>query len=155
MVDLLGCVPPSLVQHGTIPPSRPAKLLEKAGFEVWDASSAKSTTRSNFPDSVEQFRIVQYDSCRGLEGWAVVNFALDDLYKWKYQKALKEEFGAGDMLISAEEHARTQAAKWIMIPLTRAMDTLILNISHSDSNFKSQLKNVADRYPDFIEWYKI
>ena len=155
MVDLLGCVPPSLVRHDTSPASLPAKLLEKTGIPVWDASSSKSKTRGGFPTSVEQFRIVQYESCRGLEGWGVVNFALDLLYDYKYRLALKEEFGSGDMLVSTEEYARRKAAQWTMIPLTRAMDTLILNVSYSDSSFKSQLKTVAERYPDFIEWHKI
>ena len=155
MIDLLGCVPPSMVSHQKNPSSSPGQLLVENDFEVWDATSNNSSTRSVFPTSVQQFRIVQYESCRGLEGWAVINFSLDELYENKYNYFYNDEHGSGDMLISQEEFARRQAARWIMIPMTRAMDTLILNISKNKSSFKSKLKCVSAQYKDFIEWHDI
>ena len=155
MVDLLGCVPPSMVNHERNPSSLPGRILKEHEFEVWDATSNRSVTRSVFPTSVKQFRIVQYDSCRGLEGWAVINFGLDELYENKFDYFNKDQHGSGDMLISREEFAQRQAARWIMIPLTRAMDTLVLNLTKQKSNFKSHLKTIAENYPDFIEWHKI
>lgn len=80
-VDMLACMPPSLVDHlQGERPSRPAVLYENAGGAVWDGASRD--LREHFPTHRDQLRFVQYDSCRGLEGWAVVNYRLDEL--WDY-----------------------------------------------------------------------
>jgi Uncharacterized conserved protein (DUF2075) len=121
-VDLLCCVPPSLGSGGgDQPSSQAAEIFRKRGVAVWDG--AVRDIRQDFPREVEQLRIVQYDSCRGLEGWTVFALRLDDLWQYKRQQALAEGVG-GDLLISPEEAADRAAARWLMIPLTRAIDTL-------------------------------
>ncbi|SKA24747.1 hypothetical protein [Consotaella salsifontis] len=66
-VDLLACVPPQLVRHiGDDVFSVPGRTLLENGKAVWDASAID--VRSHFPTDRDALRIVQYDSCRGLEG---------------------------------------------------------------------------------------
>jgi len=57
--------------------------------------------------------------------------------------------------MSKSENAQRQAALWLMIPLTRAMDTLVLNVTEKESELKTALKAVSDRFPDFVEWHII
>ena len=86
-VDLLACVPPSLVQrqdHETF--SVPGHTLTASGRKVWDASSID--VREHFPTDRDALRIVQYDSCRGLEGWTVINYGFDEFWDHKYRQWL-------------------------------------------------------------------
>lgn len=81
-VDTLVCVPPAGVirENGQVR-STAGGLLEHWGHAVWDGVSTE--VRDSYAHSVAQVRVVQYDSCRGLEGWAVVLLGLDELYRYK------------------------------------------------------------------------
>jgi hypothetical protein len=76
-VDLLACVPPSLISHtGGDTSSLPGQVLAAVGRKIWDATSID--VRERFPTDRDALRIVQYESCRGLEGWTVINYAFDE-----------------------------------------------------------------------------
>jgi hypothetical protein len=86
-IDLLACVPPSLVSHESGNTcSLPGQMLAAAGRKVWDATSMD--VREHFPTDRDALRIVQYDSCRGLEGWTVINYAFDEFWDYKYRQWL-------------------------------------------------------------------
>lgn len=153
-VDLLGCVPPSLVvrdQDGTY--SVPGRAINTEGGLVWDATAVD--VREQFPTDRDALRIVQYDSCRGLEGWTVINYAFDDFYAYKYQQWMDAPQENGDSFESQEELAASSAAQWAMIPLTRAMDTLVINLTERPSQLKCVLKDVFKKRQDFIEWLRV
>ena len=153
-VDLLACVPPSLVHHshdGTY--SVPGRAIQRDGGTVWDASSVD--VREYYPTDRDALRIVQYDSCRGLEGWTVINYGFDDFYEYKYQQWLESPQDLGGLFDTTDELAAAFAAQWAMIPLTRAMDTLVINVSGRPSPIKDALRVVYERRSDFIEWLKL
>jgi len=153
-VDLLACVPPSLVCHdedGTY--SLPGRTIRENGGIVWDASSAD--VREYYPTDRDALRIVQYDSCRGLEGWTVINYAFDAFYEYKYKQWLAAPQDLGGLFDTEDELASAFAAQWAMIPLTRAMDTLVINISHAPSRLKDALTKVYEQRSDFVEWIRI
>ena len=153
-VDLLACVPPSLVVHdGEDIYSVPGQTIRQSGGVVWDASSLD--VREYYPTDREALRIVQYDSCRGLEGWTVINYAFDDFYDYKYEQWLAAPQDLGGLFDTKEELAAAFAAQWAMIPLTRAMDTLVVNVSGRPSTVKDALKKVYDRRRDFVEWVNL
>lgn len=110
------------------------------GGAVWDASS--SDVREIYPTERDALRIVQYDCCRGLKGWTVINYAFDDFYHYKYEQ----------WLASPPDLAAAFAAQWMMIPLTRTMDTLVINVSKRPSVVKDALMSVQKRQSDFVEW---
>lgn len=150
-IDLLACVPPALVSEvngETV--SAPGVALRTAGYSVWDGTSID--VRDNFPTDKSALRIVQYDSCRGLEGWTVINYAFDALWDYKHSqwKFLPRDYG--ELFDTPEELAAQYAARWAMIPLTRAMDTLVINVSPRPSSLKSSLKKVHERRSDFMQW---
>ncbi|HEX2256319.1 MAG TPA: DNA/RNA helicase domain-containing protein, partial [Afifellaceae bacterium] len=150
-VDLLACVPPSLVSHetGNIS-SVPGRTLTAAGEKVWDATSMD--VREHFPTDRDALRIVQYDSCRGLEGWTVINYAFDELWDYKYRQWLASPHGSHGLFDTPEERAGAFASRWVMIPLTRAMDTLVINISPELSLVRTALEEVYGARSDFMEW---
>lgn len=150
-VDLLACVPPSLVIHtddGGY--SIPGRTIQQNGGLVWDGTS--SDVREHYPTDRNALRIVQYDSCRGLEGWTVINYAFDDFYEYKYQQWLSEPKDIGGLFDTKEELAAAFAAQWAMIPFTRAMDTLIINVSNRPSQIREVLRKVYAQRSDFMDW---
>lgn len=149
-IDTLFCVPPSWVeQEGGVRRSRVAKRYAEWNLDCWDA--VDPAARDDYPESVEQFRIVQYESCRGLEGWVVMNFALDELFELKLESAQMSESERSDMFVEKEELAWEYAKKWIMIPLTRAIDTLVIHVSSVDSYIGKVAMDLHERYPESIE----
>jgi GTPase SAR1 family protein len=147
-IDCLYCVPPSMVRRGVGAEreSMIASMLRANGERCWDGASAD--VRRDIPRDIDAARIVQYQSCRGLEGWTVVAAALDEL--WEGQHEIGHATGA--QLVSSSEEARTRAARWTMIPLSRAMDTLVVNVRSAESDLGRVLKTVADRMSDVVEW---
>ena len=147
-LDMLYCVPPNMVIHTSEDEaiSQPAEWFQSWGWPVWDGTS--STVRDTYPTQLEQRRIVQYDSCRGLEGWTVVNFALDLFYEYKLRQMAVETSG----IVYDEVLARNRAVRWLMIPLTRAMDTLVVHLHQSDSPVRDALQATVQYHADFVEW---
>jgi hypothetical protein len=153
-VDLLACVPPSLVlREGERTFSLPGRKLIDSGKRVWDASSLD--VREHFPTDRDSLRIVQYDSCRGLEGWTVINYAFDEFWDYKYRQWLASPRIAKDFFETTEERAAVVASRWAMIPLTRAMDTLVINVSTQPGPVKVALSDIHNRRSDFVQWIRL
>lgn len=143
-VDMLFCVPPKLVKYEDDTKwSIPARMFKDWGHQVWDGASVN--VRESYPISSSEIRIVQYDSCRGLEGWIVVNFMLDEFYDYKYRMCKDESFATDD-----EKHL--YVVRWLLIPLTRAIDTLVIELCMGSTPLRTALKRVAETCPDFVEW---
>ena len=150
-VDLLACVPPSSILNNTGGwTSEASASYARLGGEVWDGTARD--VREVYPTSREQLRFVQYDSCRGLEGWISINYDLDHLWDYKIRQWEAEGRPNDELIESRDEVAVRHASRWIMIPLTRAIDTLVIGLRSSDGPLKAVLKRVADRHPDFVEW---
>lgn len=150
-VDSLMCVPPHLVIE-TVEgrTSYGQELADQWGFECWDG--VRSDTRKNYPTSIDQLRIVQYDSCRGLEGWSLFALGLDRFYEHKLNTAPNPD---SEALIDITALHKQYANQWLMIPMTRAIDCLVLNIVSNTSTVGSALKRVAEKAPDFVQWIKV
>lgn len=154
-VDMLACVPPSMIARdsaGDVAGSVPANILAGWGQEVWDGVS--EDIRTGYPTSVKQLRVVQYDSCRGLEGWVVINFGLDAFYEYKRAQWHPPAVSAPGVYADDPQLARLFAARWTMIPMTRAIDTLVIQISTQPSYIRDALANAAEACSDFIEWIR-
>lgn len=153
-IDLLACVSPSLVVHSDdYSYSIPGQKIQQHGGVIWDGTS--SDVREYYPTDRNALRIVQYDSCRGLEGWVVINYAFDDFFDYKYQQWMSEPRDLGGLFDTNEELATAYAAQWVMIPLTRAMDTLVINVADRQSVARNMLQEVFEKRSDFVDWIKI
>jgi AAA domain len=152
-VDALVCVPPSQVLRDETVRSVAAEKLRSWGHEVWDGVSTE--VRDSYPLSVSQMRVVQYDSCRGLEGWFVVNLGLDDFFRYKEQSWRPPAESAAGAFPDDPLAADRFACRWLMIPLCRAVDTLVVQIGRESSRVHAALERVAARCPDFVEWHSV
>ena len=106
--------------------------------------------RDIFPESTAEFRVVHYQSCRGLEGWTVVCAGLDTYYEACYKRGLKE---TPKTLLSQEEHAKRKAAASCLIPLTRAISHIVIQLD-SKGYLYNVCKTLAQRHPDIVNWVK-
>ncbi|WP_338504434.1 hypothetical protein V6R86_10715 [Sphingomonas kaistensis] len=151
-IDILTCVPPSWVVSGVDGRkcSVVAEKMRQWGYDVWDAVDPEN--REAYPTSVSQYRIVQYESCRGLEGWTVVCFGLDQFYEHKLKNADISDESRGDLFFDEGDTALSYAKKWLMIPLTRAIDTLVVHVSSEESNVGLALRELHRRYPSDVIW---
>jgi hypothetical protein len=145
-LDNLICVPPTFIQGSADNrASSIATALEAEGEPVWDACNRITRTLPSTDENA--WRIIQYASCRGLEGWATVLFAIDDLYanKLKYPSSSDAD---GD--IDAELVAR----RWLLIPLTRAVHLLVVHVRDPESPVGSLLREATSALPKgVVEWY--
>jgi len=157
-IDMLMCVPPTWVEkvkaedesQENRKESIVAREFKSWGYEVWDA--VDPVLRDEFPTSLDQFRIVQYESCRGLEGWVVVCFGLDEFFDYKRSNADISESAKADIFYEEEAAAFDYAKRWLMIPLTRAIDTLVIHINSESSYIGGVLSELHRKYPHDVEW---
>jgi hypothetical protein len=152
-VDALVCVPPSYVLRDDTVRSAAAERLRAWGQDVWDGVSTE--VRDSYPTTVSQLRVVQYDSCRGLEGWVVVNLGLDELYRYK-ERSWRPPAGADAGAYPDDPDAAGRfATRWLMIPLCRAVDTLVVQVGKEHSRVRDALERVSASCPDFVEWHSV
>jgi hypothetical protein len=145
LVDMLFCVPPSWAKsspESNQKISQPGRIFHDWGYKVWDA--VDDSIRKDYPTELEQLRIVQYDSCRGLEGWAVVNYALDRFFQYKL-KSTDVTIEQEDIFQDEDKVKLMLAKQWLMIPMTRAIDTLVLHVESTDSFVGAALREMDGR----------
>ena len=131
--------------------SRAADVLQEWGYNVWDG--VDEGTRKTFPTSVDQLRIVQYESCRGLEAWTTVCLGADHFYERKLEEGRRIGSSATDNLFTdPEQLAREYAGRWMLIPFTRSIDWLVIEVSSRESTFGKILRRVTDSMGEPTEW---
>lgn len=121
------------------------QTLRSWGKAVWDGVSPES--RQTYPTELAQHRVVRYESSRGLEGWTVVCLDIDLFFD---RQAHSVDVARANLYQRPEEVARQHAVRWCMIPLTRAIDTLVLQVTPG-SYLDQVLCELATAMPDFVE----
>lgn len=153
-------VPPSLVNR-TIGQDEFGKEKEKRSFAktdefkskgiaIWDGTS--TDLRTSYVVNLDEHRLLQYDSCRGLEGWVVVCLELDEFMRYKYETFEDIETEEEIAFMSYDEKRAKFVNLWTLIPLTRAIDTIIITIKNRNSLIANVLREVYLANPDTIEW---
>jgi hypothetical protein len=146
--EMLFVVPPSLVDKEP----RGFRLTNEWagwGISLWDGT--KSDVRTEYPRDVKQHRLLQYDSCRGLEGWVVVCIWLDEFISYKKWFFDQKAHPPGEELFE-EETRDTFAHRWSMIPMTRAVDTLVITLRDAYSEVAEVLRKLSRDNSSFVEW---
>jgi hypothetical protein len=144
-IDALVCVPPPMVRADADGrrESSVAADLRAAGADVWDACDA--SVRDTPPTDPNAWRVVQYDSCRGLEGWVSVAFGLDQLIATKLKYPNLEPGG--------NDTPENVANRWLMIALTRAVHMLVIAIADANAPIVATLRAVTAKMPaGVVEW---
>jgi len=140
-IDLLHIIPPKMkvadFNHG---------LSEEY---IWDG--VDEIKRKNLPSSEKSVRWVNYRSCRGLEGWITFNHYLDEY--WEYEFNTQKIETQGSLFENAtESQKRNEAFRWILIALTRPIDSTIITLKNKDSELGKVLRTVHEAHSEFVHW---
>lgn len=90
------------------------------------------------------YRSIYYESCRGLEAWSVVCLDLDLFYQRKFTEDIAGKFLSDDLLLTENERREKYAITWVLMALTRPIDSLYIHISG-----KSIKNIVKDEFTSF------
>ena len=152
--ELLFLTPPTFVKKLS-GGGREFKLMKKFkdnGFNLWDGTSRD--IRTSAPLKLDQHRLLQYDSCRGLEGWSVVCLGFDDFINYKtkhfYKSHLYENKQTSIVAMDTEEMCKQYVGLWSLIPLTRAIDSIIITLSNPNSQIAEVLSECSNK--DYVEF---
>ena len=148
--DILFLVPPQMVsREGNKSFFRNLNTWKENGIHVFDGTN--DALREQYSVDLNDCRLYQYESCRGLEGWITICLHFDQLVEFKQKEA--KDILLNDMLVleSPEERQRKYAYLWSLMPLTRAIDTLVITIKDTSSDVAKHLFKVAEKYPDFVK----
>ncbi|WP_309085784.1 DNA/RNA helicase [Chelativorans sp.] len=150
-LDLLHCVPPDAISiDGGVRLSQLARAFAANSWETWDA--VDEATRRSFPRSTASLRIVQYESCRGLEGWATILDGLDEFWSLKHASARSDPTASSGSLMDLDAHAKAVAWRWCMIPLTRPIDTLVITLRNKSSDLARVVRTVSSSMCEVVEF---
>lgn len=129
----------------------------KQNFEIWDGTIVNKK-ESTLPSSSD-IRVLYYESCRGVEAWSTMCFDLDVLFEIKYQDNEAEKFikndGEADLFSGVlSEHQRRErfAAHWLIMGLTRAMDSVYIQVNGSFFDRQEQM-STPTRLPAILREY--
>lgn len=148
-IDLLYCVPGGQSQSGRDFTNQfVEELFVQKGLDVW--KGLDPICRQHYPKSVNEHRVVFYESCRGLEGWISFLYGFDEFWSQKYNQAI-DSSALGQKLMDERHWANMKAWRWAMIPLTRSIDTVVISLNNTDSSASKLLLNVGRSLPDFVE----
>lgn len=157
--EIMFLVPPNLVKKENIIDNYGQQIVSKSflyfedfkkeGINLWDGTN--SDLRSEYVVNLEEHRLLQYESCRGLEGWSVVCLDFDEFIKYKLETYLEED--NGELALETFEVKRDRFVYlWALIPMTRAIDTLVITLKDENSNIGKKLKELHLENPDFVKW---
>jgi hypothetical protein len=156
-LDMLMCLPRDFIERdennrylGVHPRIR--SVFKQWNQPIWDATDEDN--RDNIMQQPGDLRVVPYTSCRGLEGWSVVLVEPDAFFARQLEKeqeqARREAKITGCLADGATIAQR--ASQYMMIPLTRAMDTLVITLRPgANSSFAKAVKAAAQECCDFVE----
>lgn len=162
-VDALVCLPQKAATSGFNYCNLFENVRENNHADYWRGYDWQTRQNREYPNRQTALRAVLYQSCRGMEGWTTLCMGLDLFFDHVTAKPhidieglrdeLKADLGflfaksAFEEKLAAER--RAYALNWLMIPLTRSMDHLIIHLTDANSALGHVLQGV-DR--DKISW---
>lgn len=147
--DILVLVPPTLTTEKK--EFKYSNIWRENGIKLIDGcENTKVLASHTNKELLNSCRIFQYESSRGLEGWATVCLNLDEIVEIKTKQANPID---ENTIADRQKLKRELAYQWVMIPLTRAVDTLVITIKDTSSSFAEMLRKVAKEHHDFVECY--
>jgi hypothetical protein len=133
-----------------------ADEFDSWGIKTWDGVNRDN--RTQYPTDVDEHRVIPYESARGLEGWVVASLALDSFVDYKHNFPYIIDAAMADAkgqlalgMQSQQERVHELVHEWVLIALTRAIDTAIITLENPSSAYSRKLLAVAYRCPDFVE----
>ena len=148
--DMLFLVPPDMVDHNDgVKTFKYKSVFEQNGVLLWDGTT--DDNRIEYAVDLEESRVLQYDSSRGLEGWTVCCLGFDSFLDYKEKLFLPSDKVDSLLLESPEEKKKRYMLNWALMPMTRAIDTLLISLDDENSVFSKMIIEMSEEYVDYVE----
>ncbi len=145
--DMIVFVPSSYVEKSPRRFSQKS-LFEKNDITIWDGTNEEE--RENYSLLGDDVRVLQYESGRGLEAWVVICVDFDEYIQEKISQ-FDNSKSTNKLLLESEDDLKLKhLVNWSLIPLTRAIDTVVITIKNPTSKTATILKRIAEENPDYI-----
>ena len=150
--DMIFFTPPSLVDKNSsgLHHFSLNDQFKNWGIDLFDGTN--ENTRGSYA-KVEQARVYQYDSCRGLEGWVAVCLNFDDFIAYKEEDYVINNRDVENPIVmdTFKDRQKQYVYRWIMMAVTRPVDTLVITLKDGTSRIANILKEIADEFDGSIE----
>ncbi|MCF6130887.1 hypothetical protein [Flavobacterium wongokense] len=123
------------------------KIINESRF--WNATGNVDKKRQSVPGSLS-IRAIYYESSRGLEAWATMCFDVNGFFDSKRNEDEADNFLLNEIM-DPEFRKDKYAATWVIMALTRAIDTCYLELSNSNNLLMKSIESFVAKYPDYIE----
>ena len=148
-IDWLFLVPPFRILNTENKTTEISKFLKSQENNVIDMVEPKF--RDHFSNNPEDFRVLQYESCRGLEGWNLILDNFDSFLEMKFKNYLEDRYDAELDIADYDNEIVEFVWNWLSMVLSRAMDTIVIHINDPRSKFGQLLNDQCRAMPDFVE----
>ncbi|RYY50604.1 MAG: DUF2075 domain-containing protein [Chitinophagaceae bacterium] len=125
---------------------QPFAYLNELGeaAEYWVGATANKGELP-FP-APNEVRVINYESCRGLEAWSVMCLHLDAFYQAQVNSDDAERYLLHeDLYRTSEQRAARYAITWVLMAATRSIDTLYLQMHDERNEFVKLCREYAAR----------
>ncbi len=122
------------------------------GLDVFDMTHVDAV-KNNRPKEGE-YRLINYESCRGLESYGVVALEMDTFFdnKIKFYNEDEETTKQGDIFTRThEDKALRYAAMWSLIVFSRPVELLVITIKNKNSIFHKTLREIKENNDSLLE----
>lgn len=124
--------------------------LQDFGIRIFNG--AQYDNRTKYSINPDECRLYNYNSCRGIEGWTVVCLNFDMLMKEKLKYAPYLSRFEFESDFSYQERLQREVYKWMLMPLTRAIDTLVISLYDTNSPIGQLMYKLHKERPDYVIW---
>lgn len=143
--DLICFVPAHYSQNGSFIYKQ---LFEDEGIKIWDGTN--NSVRREAPLLGESARVLHYESGRGLEAWTCICLEFDTFVSRKMVEYTEKDSVDAFLLESEEDKRKRYLTNWVLLPLTRAIDTTIMTLKNPESIISKTILSIAENHPDYV-----
>jgi hypothetical protein len=116
----------------------------------WNATGNIDKKKQSVPGSLS-IRAIYYESSRGLEAWSTMCFDINAFFESKRNEDEADNFLL-DEIMEPELRKDKYAATWVLMALTRSIDTCYLELSNSNNALNDSIENFILRNPKYIKY---
>ncbi len=122
-------------------------------FRFWNTTGNVDKRELSVPGSLS-VRSIYYESCRGIEAWSTMCIGLDKFFDHKKNEDEAENYllGSHTQLLSPDERKNMYAATWVLMAITRAMDSCYIEYSNNASPIVNVIKEFENMNPNYVSY---
>ena len=97
---------------------------------------------------IDDYVALFYESCRGSEAYSIMCLELDKFYERKQKDPIAAKYRSDDLLLTEEDRRKKYAMIWVLMALTRAINSIYIQISDSSSELGKLLLEYINSKPN-------